>query len=171
MLAEYYCVKVQCMIHWSAVGKSCGCGGGGGVKVHGEWYGQQPDSLRGKAVPQSAYAWSDIYSLHILYSSQHLKWIKKDNQSCPKTRTHFGFRTTLMKGFDQLQMLTCVCVSWPSAFGLFAHPHEFIAAPVVTVSVNAGKWVRFDMADLRLLVFTMCLITTIKSMFKVALYI
>ncbi len=152
MLAEYYCVKVQCMIHWSPVGRSCG--GGGGVKVHGEWYGQQPDSLRGKAVPQSACAWSDIYSLHILYSSQHLKWIKKDNQS-----------------FDQLQMLTCVCVSWPNAFGLFAHPHEFIAAPVVTVSVNAGKWVRFDMADLRLLVFTMCLITTIKSMFKVALYI
>ncbi len=26
------------------------------------------------------------------YSSQHLKWIKKVHQSCPKTRTHFGFR-------------------------------------------------------------------------------
>ncbi len=39
---------------------------------------------------------------------------KKVHQSCPKTRTHFGFRTTLMKGFDPLHMLTivymCVCV-------------------------------------------------------------
>ncbi len=26
------------------------------------------------------------------YSSQYLKWIKKVHQSCPKTRTHFGFR-------------------------------------------------------------------------------
>jgi len=38
MLAEYFCVKVQCMLHWSPVGKNCG--GGGGVKGHGEWYGQ-----------------------------------------------------------------------------------------------------------------------------------
>ncbi len=44
----------------------------------------------------------------IIYSSQHLKWIKKVHQSCPKTRTHFGFRTTLMKGFDPVQMLTSV---------------------------------------------------------------
>ncbi len=44
------------------------------------------------------------------YNSQHLKRIKKVHQSCPKTRTHFGFRfrTTLMKGFDQLQMLTTI---------------------------------------------------------------
>ncbi len=41
-----------------------------------------------------------------LYSSQYLKWIKKVNQSCPKMRTNFSFRTTLMKGFDPLQMLT-----------------------------------------------------------------
>ncbi len=27
-----------------------------------------------------------------IYSSQHLKKIQKVNQSCPKTRTHFGFR-------------------------------------------------------------------------------
>ncbi len=46
--------------------------------------------------------------LYIVYSSQHLKWIKKGNQSCPKTRTHFGFRTSLMKGFDPLQMFTSV---------------------------------------------------------------
>ncbi len=26
------------------------------------------------------------------YSSQYLKWIEKVNQSCPKTRTQFGFR-------------------------------------------------------------------------------
>uniref|UniRef100_A0A672LIJ8 Protein N-terminal glutamine amidohydrolase n=1 Tax=Sinocyclocheilus grahami TaxID=75366 RepID=A0A672LIJ8_SINGR len=44
---------------------------------------------------------------HCIYRSHHLKWIKKD-QSCPKTRTHFGFRTTLMKGFDPLQMLPTV---------------------------------------------------------------
>ncbi len=37
-----------------------------------------------------------------------LKWIKKVNQSCPNTRTHFGFRATLTKGFDPLQMLTTV---------------------------------------------------------------
>ncbi len=42
------------------------------------------------------------------FSSQHLKWIKKINQSCPKTRTHLGFRITLMKDFDPLQMLTSV---------------------------------------------------------------
>ncbi len=36
------------------------------------------------------------------------KRIKKFNQSCPKTRTHFGFRITLMKGFDPLEMLTSV---------------------------------------------------------------
>ncbi len=40
------------------------------------------------------------------YSSQQLKWIKKVNQRCPKTRTHFGFRLSMMKGFDPLQMLT-----------------------------------------------------------------
>ncbi len=45
------------------------------------------------------------------YSCQHLKWIKKV-QSCPKTRMHFGFRTTLMKGFDPLQMLTSVLRKW-----------------------------------------------------------
>ncbi len=43
-----------------------------------------------------------------MYSIQHLKWVKKVNQSCPKTRTHF--RTTLMKGFDPLQMLASVYV-------------------------------------------------------------
>ncbi len=32
-----------------------------------------------------------LLSLHT-YSSQHLKWIKKVPQSCPKKRTHFGFR-------------------------------------------------------------------------------
>ncbi len=31
----------------------------------------------------------DPFNIGIAYSSQHLKWIKK---SCPKTRTHFGFR-------------------------------------------------------------------------------
>ncbi len=40
MLAEYYYVKVQCMLHLSPVGQNCG-GGGGGVKVRGEWYGQR----------------------------------------------------------------------------------------------------------------------------------
>ncbi len=45
----------------------------------------------------------------MVFSSQHLKWIRKVHQSCPKTRTHFGlgFRT-LMKGLDSLQMLTSV---------------------------------------------------------------
>ncbi len=43
-----------------------------------------------------------------MYSS-HLKRIKKTvNQSCPKTR--MCFRTTLMNGFDPLQMLTSVYV-------------------------------------------------------------
>ncbi len=46
-----------------------------------------------------------IYLDRSKYSSQHLKWIKKVS---PKTRTHFGFRLTLMKGFDPLQMLTTV---------------------------------------------------------------
>uniref|UniRef100_A0A8C0YQ09 Parvin, gamma n=1 Tax=Cyprinus carpio carpio TaxID=630221 RepID=A0A8C0YQ09_CYPCA len=44
----------------------------------------------------------------LIYNSQHLKWIKKSSSSCPKTRSHFGFRTTLMKGFDALQMLISV---------------------------------------------------------------
>ncbi len=47
------------------------------------------------------------------YTSQHLKWIKKQQklikvvlrQECILV---FGFRTTLMKGFDPLQMLTTV---------------------------------------------------------------
>ncbi len=34
--------------------------------------------------------------------------IAQYNSSLPKTRTHLGFRTTLMKGFDPLQMLTSV---------------------------------------------------------------
>ncbi len=29
---------------------------------------------------------------------------------CPKKRTHFGFRTALMKMFDPLQMLIMLCV-------------------------------------------------------------
>ncbi len=33
---------------------------------------------------------------------------QKVNQSCPNTRTHFGFRATLTKGFDPLKMLTSV---------------------------------------------------------------
>ncbi len=43
-----------------------------------------------------------VYSeIHYIYISiQH--WIKKVNQSCPKTRMHFGFRTTMMKGYDLL---------------------------------------------------------------------
>ncbi len=56
-----------------------------------------------------------FWEMHI-YSSQHLKWIKKidHHQSGPKTRTHFCFRTTLMKGFDPLQMLTSIymCMFW-----------------------------------------------------------
>lgn len=32
----------------------------------------------------------------------------QSNSSLPKTRTHFGFRTALMKGFDSHQMLTSV---------------------------------------------------------------
>ncbi len=55
----------------------------------------------------------DIILMPNKYSSQHLKWIKKVNQSCPKTRTLLGFRTTLMKGFDPLQMLTPVHVPPP----------------------------------------------------------
>jgi len=45
-----------------------------------------------------------------MYSSQHLKWIKKVNQSCPKTRMGIVQNScvTLMKGFDPLQMLTSV---------------------------------------------------------------
>ncbi len=61
------------------------------------------------------YEWNMNISIERFYdissiwsSSQHLKWIKKVHQSCPKTRTHFGFRTTLMKGFDPLQMLTTI---------------------------------------------------------------
>ncbi len=49
----------------------------------------------------------DIKYTHI-QNSQHFKWIKKVNQSCPKTRTLLGFRTTLMKCFDPLQMLNTV---------------------------------------------------------------
>jgi len=43
---------------------------------------------------------------------QHLKWIKKVHQSCPKTRTGIVQNSciTLMKGFDPLQMLTTVVV-------------------------------------------------------------
>jgi len=42
--------------------------------------------------------------------SQHLKWIRKVNQSCPKTRTCIvqNVCITLMKGFDPLQTLTVV---------------------------------------------------------------
>ncbi len=36
-----------------------------------------------------------------------MKWIKKVHQSCPKTRMHLGFRTTLMKGFDPLDTVYC----------------------------------------------------------------
>ncbi len=32
--------------------------------------------------------------------------------NCPKTRMHFGFRTTLMKSLDPLQMLTSVLRKW-----------------------------------------------------------
>ncbi len=46
----------------------------------------------------------------VYISSQHLKWIKQVHQSCVITRTHFCFRTTLMKGSDPLQMLTSVYV-------------------------------------------------------------
>ncbi len=43
------------------------------------------------------------------YSRQHLKWIKKVNQSWRQERILvLGFRTTLMKSFDPLQMLTSV---------------------------------------------------------------
>ncbi len=57
---------------------------------------------------------SKVYQIVLgdIYSSQHLKWIKKVLESCPKTRTHFGFRATLMKGFDPLQMLTSVQKKW-----------------------------------------------------------
>ncbi len=48
------------------------------------------------------------HSYIYIYICQHLKWIKKVYQSCPKIRTHFGFRTTSMKVFDSLQMLTTV---------------------------------------------------------------
>ncbi len=51
-----------------------------------------------------------IYIYINIYSSQHLKLIKTVNHSCPKTRMHFGFRTNLMKGFDQLQILTTVYI-------------------------------------------------------------
>uniref|UniRef100_A0A673LS24 Translation initiation factor eIF2B subunit epsilon n=1 Tax=Sinocyclocheilus rhinocerous TaxID=307959 RepID=A0A673LS24_9TELE len=34
-----------------------------------------------------------------VYSSQHLKWIKKVHQSCPKTRTHFGDSVTLDRAY------------------------------------------------------------------------
>ncbi len=37
-MAEYYCVKVQCMLHWSPVGKKKNCGE---LKMHGKWYGQR----------------------------------------------------------------------------------------------------------------------------------
>ncbi len=55
-----------------------------------------------------------------------MKWIKKVNQSCPKTRTHFGFRyrTTLMKGFDPLQMLTTVVHPEIKKIS-FIHPRVF----------------------------------------------
>ncbi len=69
------------------------------------------------------------------YSSQHLKWIKKVNQICPKTRTHFGFRfrTTLMKCFDPLQMLT-------SIYSLFiCIPHVFFKGAVCTVFTTMHK--------------------------------
>lgn len=36
------------------------------------------------------------------------KRIRKVNQSCPKTRPHLGFRTTLRKGLVPLQTLTTV---------------------------------------------------------------
>jgi len=43
-----------------------------------------------------------------MYNSQHLKVIKKDHQSCPKTKTGIVQNSCiiLMKGFDPLQTLT-----------------------------------------------------------------
>ncbi len=43
--------------------------------------------------------------LLLKYSSQHLKWIKKVLLGQERILI-LGFRTTLMKGFDPLQMLT-----------------------------------------------------------------
>ncbi len=63
-----------------------------------------------QGVPKLSHAtvYIYIYIYIYIYSSQHLKWIQKVHQSCPKTRNGycFCFRTTLMKGFDPLQMLT-----------------------------------------------------------------
>ncbi len=39
------------------------------------------------------YTYIYTYIYIYIYSSQYLKWINKVNQSCPKTRTHFGFRS------------------------------------------------------------------------------
>ncbi len=44
-----------------------------------------------------------------LYSSQHLNWIKKKLIKVVLRQEHIlvlGFRTTFMKGFDSLQLLT-----------------------------------------------------------------
>jgi len=51
------------------------------------------------------------HSLKHKYSSQHLKWIKKVNQSCQDKNGSGSVQTsciTLITGFDPLQMLTTV---------------------------------------------------------------
>ncbi len=46
----------------------------------------------------------------LIYTSQHLKWIKTFHQSCPKTKMRSRLRTTLINFFDPLQMLTTVYI-------------------------------------------------------------
>ncbi len=42
---------------------------------------------------------------------------------CPKKRTHFGFRTALMKMFDPLQMLIMLCVCIYIYIYIYIHTH------------------------------------------------
>ncbi len=78
--------------------------------------------------------WRNTHTLQIIWLKSHFQYIlrayiviniwsglkkkkkkKKKVQSCPKTRTHFDFRTTLIKGFDPLQMWTTV-VHWTNNY-------------------------------------------------------
>ncbi len=45
------------------------------------------------------YVYVYVYIYIYIYSRLHLKWIRKVYQSCPKTRTHFGFR--FLDNFDE----------------------------------------------------------------------
>ncbi len=63
-----------------------------------------------------AVTFESLLNKYIIYSSQHLKWIIKVHQSCPKPRTYFG-------GFDPLHTYSIYIYIYINFWILVYHTH------------------------------------------------